>query len=158
NAVLAAKGFPVAFGPLHVPRGSGDPRYWDGGWFDNIPVGLAIELNKDVDKPDRDGHKPERKLAFMYVDASIHRGQPKPTRAPLKHGLALLQEQLGSRLDEARTYELQAVTRNLRKDDAKVQMTDSFFPLSAGTLPESFGAFFHPEFRRYDYLIGFYDA
>jgi hypothetical protein len=31
DLVKAAKGFPVAFGPMHVPKDDKHPRFWDGG-------------------------------------------------------------------------------------------------------------------------------
>jgi hypothetical protein len=122
--------------------------------FDNVPVGLARELNEEVKNPDGT----PRPLAFMYIDALTQRGRPKAGPERAAHGLSLVADMAAARFDEARTYELQALSRLDGTKGTKIQMTDRFFPLAANQLPLSFGAFLHADFRRYDYLVGLYDG
>jgi hypothetical protein len=182
TAIKAAKGFPFAFGPIRMYGDKTGPRYWDGGWFDNVPVGLALAIDEELGVNDapaeclRPGPTPPAlavkampQLDLTYVDASTRR-LPDPTpELRVERGISYLFDFLWSRLDEGRNYELQRLARLLVKgamgttqlqlaSGLKLHMTDRYFALVAEELPLSFGAFMQRTFRNYDYLVGVYDG
>ena len=111
TAVKAAKGFPFAFGPIRMQGDKTGPRYWDGGWFENLPVGLALAIDEELGACaapaacQRGGPVAEAlavaampKLDLIYVDAGTRR---VPTAAPepkVERGISYLLDFLQSRL------------------------------------------------------------
>lgn len=162
HAVMAAKGFPIAFGPKALGGFCPNPkglRFWDGGLFDNVPVSLLFELNHERSRDRATAPKPDP-IEMLYVDAALVRPETRDGEAPVKRGLGLLMDIFAQRLTEARQFELQAIPR-FNPDELSgtaIQMPDRFFPLTAHKLPSAFGAFLHEAFRRHDYLVGLYDG
>ncbi len=179
--IEASSAFPVAFAPIELERckeapGRGDPRcpegtvltrerFYDGGFFDNIPLGLAIDL---VDHQQlADGGR----LVYHYVNSDLERrAKPDFDGKPTASGVSFLASFVGTFITEARSYELQGLSR-FRLDklgllpDGKplpgspytFDVVDRSFPV-VGNYLVSFGAFSHRDFRVFDYLVGVYDG
>jgi predicted acylesterase/phospholipase RssA len=171
DLIKASSAFPIAFAPQPLQRYAEEPcprdpsktclvhrteRFIDGGLFDNIPLGLAFELD---DKP----AKNERAPVYIYVDDSARRPERPTEVTPVRsNGLAALLGILGNFVVETRRYELQALQRNPGKasaaiSDGQVFTTSRLMPL-AGDHIAAFGAFPRIAFRKTDYYIGIYDA
>src|SRR5262249_42545961 len=76
-------------------------------------------------------------------------------------GLGAVGRVLGNYLSEARSYELQGISRYAARvlDDRhhRLLIVDRFFPV-VGEYFSSFGAFVRQEYRIHDYVIGLYDG
>jgi predicted acylesterase/phospholipase RssA len=166
--VIAASGaFPFAFPPVTLayciyPAVNADAcheadhhdRFIDGGVFDNVPLGLAGELNRsNAPAPDQ--------TRFVYLDPDL-RAYPVPepgaaARQPsvFTHGAVLAQ----GFVHQARKTELFALLeeRSVPLDPGRLFIASSRFPQASGFLGNFFGLF-EREFRRFDYYLGMYDA
>jgi predicted acylesterase/phospholipase RssA len=180
DLVSASSAFPVAFAPQRLDRCAppdepirrvgptpprdatrcppglvmGAERYIDGGLFDNIPLGLAIELDRS-----RTAGRPP---VFLYVDDSKRRAPVDLTpRAPRSSGLGALWGTLGNFVGQTRQYELQGLARYRSAEagftDGRFFATSRLLPVSASYLG-AFGAFPVIAFRKVDYYIGVYDG
>lgn len=161
-------GAPVDTGDARCPNGlvPGQARFADGGFFDNIPLGMALAF---VDRLEREQPRPTR---FIYVEPTLRRGQPRmPAQRRAPDGLAFVIETFEQFIGEARRYELKGLARyrhaslGLRPDGRPApeprarhfDMSSRFYGI-AGSHAFDFGAFFHRALRVHDYLVGLYDG
>jgi hypothetical protein len=180
RAVLASSAFPGAFGPIVLgfcdpdPINTGassefcpkdeklkDNTFIDGGYFNNVPIGLAAELML-VRQYENTVNTSQN---FMYLDPDKVR--VKDTRVPKdpSHPLTLV----------GQVNNLVPGILTLRKRDLYNDMHTYFTkdsdplgkrsysptergPLLTGNFLGAFGAFFDPAFREYDYAAGIYDG
>lgn len=184
--VKASSAFPVVFAPIRLdvcldPHDVGaapatrDPtcppgtvgvseRFADGGFFDNVPLGLAMEL---VDARTARGGVVE----YLYVDPESRRGASPATRpqGATAGGLDLAFDVLGSAIDEARTFELQGLARHAADEvdcagpgcpagTRRFRASSRYHPIVGAYLVHNFAAFTHRVFRVHDYLVGVYDT
>lgn len=163
--VEASAAFPFAFAPVEVAV-SEKPglvtcatpqqrttRFFDGGVFDNVPLGLAIALNDEA-KDD---------IRYFYVHPDAVRSEYSfPADDRRRRGSAYVSKVLGNYLDEGRKYELQGIARfntaKLHLDKRGFVATTRFFPVLGEMLVAAFGAFMAQSYRVHDYLIGVYDG
>ncbi|MEZ4471312.1 MAG: patatin-like phospholipase family protein [bacterium] len=199
--VQAASAFPVAFSPVPLAtcasRGAAEApgpgctdglaahagRFIDGGFFDNVPLGPAVEIAHDEDLRWRgQGRVPG--LTLHYVDPEQRRGAarlPENRRRP--DGLGAFTRLVQGVYREARSMELQGLERHCRAElfqenpsafehfgrrlrcgpetappGGRRFVPSSRFHGITGRLAGSFGAFLHRDFRVHDYLVGVYDG
>lgn len=163
SLVEASSAFPVAFAPVlldfcdatevlgeapECARAHETARFTDGGVFDNVPLGMAIELA---------GGRP---TTYLYVDPDLRRRTLTP-RTPRREpaGLARLGGVLGAAFDEARRYELQGLARYRPEQVVPERFrTSTRFYDVLGDRAINFGAFIHRDLRLYDYWVGTYDG
>ena len=150
--------------------GKFNPRrifFSDGGFFDNVPLGLAGVM---VPADEAGQRQPAQ---YWYVNSDIRRSSRKSgERPPIGgDGLGFLAGWLGRGIAEARSYELQTLARYRpewfgfgRSPDKPCppgsscfHVIDRFAPL-VGDYLSSFGAFANRSFRMYDYYAGVYDG
>lgn len=168
DMIEAASAFPVAFGMKRLTYCAGGgawpaddcakenrttARFFDGGLYDNVPIGLAHAL---LDR------KPEPGLSLLYIDPDElrHDVVHAPPGAGSAEGLPLLLELAGRFVTVARKYELQNVARQLglaTNGAVPIDPVNRFSPIM-GTHFRSFGAFVARPFRQYDYYVGIYDG
>ncbi|HIQ27226.1 MAG TPA: patatin-like phospholipase family protein [Sulfurovum sp.] len=155
NVLFASGAFPGAFQQVkldYVYKGKRASHYFiDGGAYDNIPLQLAIELNKNTSH-------------FLFIDPSNMRKEVKDTtkqeeeQRPLgfitTNAIPLL-----SSLEIFQSMKLyQAINQYFRKDSSKTLILSSRFHPLTGKYLQHFAAFLDPNFREYDYYVGVYDA
>ncbi len=156
NLLFASAAFPAAFEQVKLDykyKGKEQSHYFvDGGVYDNVPLELAINLNKKAQ-------------TFVFINPSNMRKEPvqksedieeekrpvgfiKPNSVALINSLEIFQSM--------RLYE--AVHKHFRKGSGKTLILSSrFSPITGGFLAH-FGAFMDKNFRMYDYYVGVYDA
>lgn len=173
DVVEASSAFPVAFGPkwltycdeAELVGETGCPeylrrrraRFFDGGVFDNLPIGLAMELNQWAQKGET--NKPRTRV--MYLDPSKRRrGKPKQEeQARTSQGSSYLLGIIGRFVDNSQYYELQTTVR-FAADKLGYQRpmpTSRLAPIMGEKLGH-FGAFLAKPFRQYDFYVGIYDG
>jgi predicted acylesterase/phospholipase RssA len=154
--VLFASGaFPGAFQQVKLKytyKGKTQSHYFiDGGAYDNIPLQLAIELNK-------------KSSYFVFIDPSNMRKEPKVVEkeddeeVPLgfitTNAVPLL-----SSLEIFQSMKLyQAINQYIRGNSGKTLILSSRYHPITGKYLEHFAAFLDHNFREYDYYVGVYDA
>lgn len=129
-------------------------QFYDGGVFDNVPLGLAMEFAGQTAGrpfPPREG--------YFYVQPDQTRFAPDLS-VPAGHakGMTFALDMFGKFFNEARTYELQGIARfrpSIKHSDFVI--TSRFFPV-VGEYLAAFGAFMSIDYRVHDYLIGLYDG
>jgi hypothetical protein len=143
----------------------------DGGFFDNIPLGLAGEMAHDKNLSGLEDAKSSR---YWYVNSDIRRPARQDVSTPIDgDGLSFLGTWFFRGLTEARSYELQVLTRyrpewfgfeprrrasaELASNGPSFKVIDRHPPL-VGDYLRSFGAFVNRAFRVYDYYAGVYDS
>jgi hypothetical protein len=137
--------------------------WYDGGTFDNLPIGLAYELASAANT-----FAPPHIIA---IDVSRpryepkYRGQPVPPKGDLFGVLGTLT----TVIPIARKYELQGLARYMSAVGKESQQqpaedigrnvhpTSRYFPVVGESLG-AFGAFLGRPFREYDYHMGVYDG
>ncbi len=155
DVLFASAAFPGAFEQVKLKykyKGKIKSHYFiDGGAYDNIPLQLAIELNKKAS-------------SFVFIDPNNMRKEPIASEEeeeekvpvgfittnaiPLLNSLEIFQSM--------KLY--QAINKYIRYDDSKTLILSSrFHPLTGGYLSH-FAAFLDKNFRMYDYYVGIYDA
>lgn len=165
----AASAFPVAFGMKQLTfcaeyAGAGEDgathckrwerkRFFDGGLYDNIPLGIAAYLMQTSAEKG-----PSDAPTYLYIDPDRIRREPTHVAAPKgsSEGLPLLLQLVGKFVTVSRKYELQGVAR-VAGDSVKVRPVTRLVPIM-GEHFLSFGAFLAKAFRRYDYYVGIYDG
>jgi len=154
DVLFASSAFPGAFEQVklrYAYKGKVRENYFiDGGVYDNIPLGLATELNPKADY-------------FLLIDPANMRKEPpssdteeeKPPIGFFSSSLIPLVSSVEI-LQQMKLY--QAINRYFRNHPGrKLILSSRFHPLTAGFL-EHFGAFLDKNFRLYDYHVGVYDA
>ncbi len=164
--VLAASAFPYAFGSMQLsywkPDKNGDYApatgvFLDGGVFDNVPVGLSLQLlTEGATTASTSG---TGQGLIFYIDPDQRRksfpAPSTPETAPLA-GLASVTAFLDGAVSSARKYELQTIERyGLR--DAQLRLTDRTTNVF-GEYYFAFGAFSEQRFREMDFYLGLFDG
>ncbi len=176
SVLEASAAFPIAFGPKvlqYCPEDAGGPvdgpgfscarvsaseRFLDGGVFDNLPLGLAMQL-RSTRTPPPDG------LLFLSVDPEARRPvapTPPEVREGGGLGLAFLFDLAGGLVGVARQYELQLVARLLEENPSlaegrRFRLSSRFFPIFSEHLG-AFAGFLAQPFREHDFRVGVYDG
>lgn len=176
DTVEASSAFPLAFAPINIhyaPAKKNDAcdvdpvvetrrRFADGGWFDNVPLGLAMDLADS-----------SRAVTYLYVHPDLLRGEPASAQYS-RHvqGSAYLARVAGQYVVEARNFELQGLARYRASELGHVNpagprapdlglpglvTSNRFYPIM-GEYLGSFGAFMNVRYRVHDYVIGLYDG
>jgi len=155
DVLFASAAFPGAFQQVKLKynyKGKTRSNYFiDGGAYDNIPLQLAIELDKSASH-------------YLFIDPNNMRKEPvnnddeEEEQIPIgfitTNAIPLL-----SSLEIFQSMKLyQAINQYIRNDDSKTLILSSrFHPLTGGYLSH-FAAFLDKNFRMYDYYVGVYDA
>ena len=155
DVLFASAAFPGAFQQVKLKytyKGKTSSHYFiDGGAYDNIPLQLAIELDKKASH-------------FLFIDPSnmrkevIEENNEEEEEIPLgfitTNAIPLLNS-----LEIFQSMKLyQAINQYIRNDSSKTLILSSrFHPLTGGYLSH-FAAFLDKNFRMYDYYVGVYDA
>jgi predicted acylesterase/phospholipase RssA len=155
NVLFASGAFPGAFQQVkldYVYKGKRSSHYFiDGGAYDNIPLQLAIELDK------KSNH-------FLFIDPSNMRKEIDTKSDDEKEELPLgfittNSLPLLSSLEIFQSMKLyQAINKYFRNNKKNTLILSSRFHPLTGKYLEHFGAFLDKNFRVYDYHVGVYDA
>jgi len=153
--LFASGAFPGAFQQVKLDyayKGKSYSNYFiDGGLYDNVPLDLAIALNKDAS-------------TFFFMDPSNMRKetskqtQQKAENPPLGFIDTNLLPLFNS-FDIMQSMKLyEAINKNFRNNSKKRLVLSSRFHPLTGKFLTHFGAFLDQNFRIYDYYVGVYDA
>ncbi|MEN8143263.1 MAG: patatin-like phospholipase family protein, partial [Thermodesulfobacteriota bacterium] len=190
RAALASSAFPMAFGRVNmqycVSEQVNDPAakvsygicpenyllsggfFIDGGTFDNVPIGVAIDM---IDQKSNDGKA--RAANYVYMDPANRRStMPTSDTESRDSGSLTLQNQLGTWTPAFATLMNGELYRTLLQKFAiggpdeetnnenrrRTLLLTRRFPPLTGSYISHFGAFFDPAFRSYDYGVGIYDG
>ncbi|RUM72910.1 MAG: hypothetical protein DSZ10_04270 [Sulfurovum sp.] len=155
RVLFASSAFPGAFQQVkmrYTYKGKTSSGYFiDGGAYDNIPLQLAIELNKKAKK-------------FVYIDPNNLRKESKPKtnkeieRRPLgfftSNGMPLF-----SSVEIFQSMKLyEALNKYFKNNPSYALLLSSRYHPITGNYLGHFGAFLDQNFRIYDYYVGVYDA
>ena len=155
DVLFASAAFPGAFQQVKLKysyKGKTRSNYFiDGGAYDNIPLQLAIELDKSASHYlfiDPNNMRKESIKADDEEEEQIPLGFITTNAIPLLNSLEIFQSM--------KLY--QAINQYIRNDRSKTLILSSrYHPLTGGYLSH-FGAFLDKNFRMYDYYVGVYDA
>jgi len=155
DVLFASAAFPGAFQQVKLKynyKGKTRSNYFiDGGAYDNIPLQLAIELDKSASH-------------YLFIDPNNMRKEPinnddeeeeqRPIGFITTNAIPLLNS-----LEIFQSMKLyQAINQYIRNDRSKTLILSSrYHPLTGGYLSH-FAAFLDKNFRMYDYYVGVYDA
>jgi len=154
DVLFASSAFPGAFQQVkldYVYKGRRSKHYFiDGGAYDNIPLQLAIELDK-------------RANLFLFMDPSNMRKEPQQEKEETEEmPIGFIQTNtlpLLSSLEIFQSMKLyQAINQYFRNDPHNTLILSSRYHPLAGKYLEHFAAFLDRNFRLYDYHVGVYDA
>lgn len=178
RAALASSAFPFAFSRVELaycqrlndsdssghtlsnscPKGYKPARAYfiDGGTFDNVPLGVAVELIEHT------GRVP---ATYIYMDPANRRSVSEQSDdAAEDQGALVLAEQVKAWVPAFGTLMNGELYRTLithfsgqSNADRALLLTRRFPPLTGNFLGH-FGAFLDPSFRVYDYSVGVYDG
>jgi hypothetical protein len=182
DVVEASSAFPVAFGLKTLrfcdPVQGDDPRecdpgqrgarrsarFYDGGVYDNIPLGLTMSLldppamcARGTETPweHRDG------VRYLFLDPDTTRRDRRHLvpSAAVKEGVPLLIDLLQRFVGVSRKYELQSVIRHSlsSRPGSSVAPITRLAPIMSEQ-GSAFGGFFARPFRQFDYAVGVYDG
>ena len=155
NVLFASGAFPGAFQQVKLNysyKGKTKSHYFiDGGAYDNTPLQLATELDKNASH-------------FVFIDPSnmrkevIKEEEEEEEKIPIgfitTNAIPLL-----SSLEIFQSMKLyQAINQYFRKNSNKSLILSSRFHPLTGKYLQHFAAFLDPNFREYDYHVGVYDA
>lgn len=155
NLLFASSAFPGVFQQVKLNynyKGKDHSHYFiDGGLYDNVPLDLAIALDK-------------RSSTFFFIDPSNIRKEPIQTdedeeeQIPIGFiGTNIMP--LFSSFDIMQSMKLyDAINRNFRGNTNKRLVLSSRYHPLTGKYLAHFGAFLDHNFREYDYYVGVYDA
>lgn len=181
RVALASSAFPFAFGRVELaycertnsadssdktlsgscPKGynTSSGFFIDGGTFDNVPLGLAVEL---VEQPNK------VPATYIYMDPANRRSVAHQSdKSEKDNGSLVLTEQVkawvpafGTLMNGElyRTLIGQFNTNDGEKNRHRALLLTRRFPPVTGNFLGHFGAFFDPSFRIYDYSVGVYDG
>ena len=155
NLLFASGAFPGAFQQVKLDyeyKGKKDSSYFiDGGLYDNVPLDLAIALNKDASH-------------FLFMDPSNIRNEMMVNEAEIEEeepvgfittNLIPVFSSFGI-MQSMKLYD--AINKNFREDSNKTLILSSRHHPITGKFLGHFGAFLDENFRTYDYYVGIYDA
>lgn len=182
RAALASSAFPLAFGKMELgycfrsevgeasgvcPKGYQFARdeFIDGGYFNNIPIGLAAELLAlDSGRKPSDPPGSGRIEQYMFMDPDELRGRQRERPSSAAYGNLDIATQLDNILPGIGTLRKLDLYNDF---DLYFTQPDQGFrqyrptgrsPLLTGNFLSAFGAFLDPNFREYDYAAGLYDG
>lgn len=186
RAALASSAFPLAFGrvrlqycrPKQQQNGSDDcpagyePREYDfvdGGVFDNIPLGLAVELAECSPATDQQCTPISGIMNYIYMDPANRRNSIAKGKADeendnhLNPGYGIYNQgkfwikaqDVYANAELYRTLASKFREKDLNK--RRLLLTNRYGPLGGSYLAH-FGAFFDKSFRDFDYYVGVYDG
>jgi hypothetical protein len=155
NLLFASGAFPGAFQQVKLDyryKGQNHSHYFiDGGLYDNVPLDLAIALDKDASH-------------FLFMDPSNIRkeimveetedaeelpvGFITTNLIPVFSSFGIMQSM--------KLYD--AINKNFREGSNKTLILSSRYHPITGKFLGHFGAFLDENFREYDYYVGVYDA
>jgi len=154
DVLFASSAFPGAFEQVkleYIYKGKRASHYFiDGGAYDNIPLQLAIDLDRNAS-------------LYLFIDPSNVRKEKKipldenetepigfftANTMPLLTTLEIFQQ--------LRLY--QAINTYFRNNDSRTLILSSRYHPLTGKYLEHFAAFLDRNFRLYDYYVGVYDA
>lgn len=196
DAVEASSAFPVAFAPKRLrvwnsnSPGEGWRTEWyaDGGFFDNNPINLAVELYAEYHPRTPGGvggllpglvrptpHARPETISLVYVNPGNLRGKLRDGRraaapsAISPGGLVSVGQLLSGAVPSARQYELQLWARGERYPPGQDSLRPADRDSVAFLLPTrgypivgehlgAFAAFLGEPFREFDFYVGVYDA
>ena len=155
NLLFASGAFPGAFEQVKLDysyKGIKHSNYFiDGGLYDNVPLDLAIDLDKNAS-------------TFFFMDPSNMRKEKEVENIDEKEEMpigfiATNLLPVFSSFDIMQSMKLyEAINNNFRgNSDKKLVLSSRFHPLTGKYLGH-FGAFLDQNFRNYDYYVGVYDA
>ncbi|SFZ98260.1 hypothetical protein MNB_SV-5-1772 [hydrothermal vent metagenome] len=155
DVLFASSAFPGAFQQVKLDYIYNNKRkksyFIDGGAYDNVPLQLAIELNKKAS-------------TFLFIDPSNMRKEPEieeddsneeiPIGFLTTNAIPLL-----SSLEIFQSMKLyQAINQYFRNNkNRKLILSSRYHPIT-GKYLQHFAAFLDENFRIYDYYVGVYDA
>ncbi len=155
NLLFASGAFPGAFQQVKLDyryKGENNSAYFiDGGLYDNVPLDLAIALDK-------------KSTHFLFMDPSNIRneimvkedeGQEELPVGFITTNLTPVFSSFGI-MQSMKLYD--AINKNFREDSEKQLILSSRHHPITGKFLGHFGAFLDENFRTYDYYVGIYDA
>ncbi len=155
DVLFASSAFPGAFQQVklhYIYQGKKYTSYFiDGGAYDNIPLQLAIELNKKAKK-------------FIFIDPSNTRkeGKISPKKEKEQMPLGFFNSNSTPLLNSVEIFQsmklYQAINRYFKNNRSYSLILSSRYHPITGNFLEHFGAFLDQNFRIYDYYVGIYDA
>ena len=155
NLLFASGAFPGAFQQIKLDyayNGIKHSNYFiDGGLYNNVPLDLAIALDKNTS-------------TFFFIDPSNMRKEKEVYSIDEKEEIPLgfigtNFSPIFSSFDIMQSMKLyEAINQNFRGDSNKNLVLSSRFHPLTGKYLGHFGAFLDENFRTYDYYVGVYDA
>ncbi|WP_373032222.1 patatin-like phospholipase family protein [Sulfurovum sp.] len=155
NLLLASGAFPGAFQQIKLDyryKGKNYSHYFvDGGLYDNVPLDLAISLNKNAS-------------TFFFMDPSNIRKEAVRSKEDEEEQIPVgfITTNIGpvfSSFDIMQSMKLyDAINKNFRGNSNKRLVLSSRYHPITGKYLAHFGAFLDINFRVYDYYVGVYDA
>lgn len=155
NLLLASGAFPAVFQQVKLDyryKGKDYSHYFvDGGLYDNVPLDLAIALDKSAEY-------------FFFMDPSKMRKEivqvKKDEKEELPVGFITPNIMpIFTSFDIMQSMKLyQAINDNFRGTSDKTLVLSSRYHPIAGKFLGHFGSFLDINFRKYDYYVGVYDA
>jgi predicted acylesterase/phospholipase RssA len=173
---LASSAFPLAFSPVPLSycyplelekgqactQGRATTEYFsDGGFFDNSPIGVSLDVYDHKVKSDAGIQRP---IKLVYINPDSYRSRENVEQKVIQdHSVNGLYD-YGTYFINSFTTALDNEYRSALKrlstidsDKRSFYMTNRFHHLLAD-LHEHFGAFYASEYRLHDYLVGVYDG
>jgi len=181
RAVMASSAFPIAFGPVELeycrPATSDSEKkasslcpanhhlekdyFLDGGLFDNVPVGVAVDLanaagNISASKPINNTHN------FIFLNPDSDTSGPEKDQPAKPGSIFSFASQTSILPPILTTLRTQVLTNTLseyfdKQDTRKLLLAQRSLPI-AGTYLYAFGAFFDKGFFFHDYAAGVFDG
>jgi predicted acylesterase/phospholipase RssA len=155
DVLFASSAFPGAFKQIkldYLYEGEKKSSYFiDGGAYDNLPLQLATELDKQAKE-------------FIFIDPSNMRKEKEryTTLDEEKEPIGFLTSNAIPLLDSLDIFQsmrlYNAITQYFQEGSGKQLILSSRYHPITGKFLGHFGAFLDKDFRIYDYHVGVYDA
>jgi predicted acylesterase/phospholipase RssA len=155
DVLFASSAFPGAFKQIkldYIYEGEKKSSYFiDGGAYDNLPLQLATELDKDAKE-------------FIFIDPSNMRKEKTnlASNEEEKEPVGFLTSNAVPLLDSLDIFQsmrlYNAITQYFGEESGKRLILSSRYHPITGKFLGHFGAFLDKDFRIYDYHVGVYDA
>ena len=155
NLLFASGAFPGAFQQVKLDyeyKGKRHSNYFiDGGLYDNVPLDLAIALDKNASTfffMDPNNMRKEKNEEDIDEKEEMPLGFVETNLLPVFNSFDIMQSM--------KLYE--AINQHFRGNtDKKLVLSSRYHPIT-GQFLGHFGAFLDKNFREYDYNVGVYDA
>jgi predicted acylesterase/phospholipase RssA len=155
DVLFASSAFPGAFKQIkldYLYEGEAQSSYFiDGGAYDNLPLQLATELDREAKD-------------FIFIDPSNIRKEKEQnsTQEVEKEPVGFLASNAIPLLDSLDIFQsmrlYNAITQYFGEGSGKQLILSSRYHPITGKFLGHFGAFLDKDFRIYDYHVGVYDA